>query len=289
MRIEGITTCSQKGAKIVNLTKIACVPRSVYYYQQNTAKRKKKDALVLIEIQKLPELIQKTYGSKRMAKEFLSQGITYNHKRLARIRKIANICSMIRRRKFPKDYYKTIKENKVNIPQNILARNFSASKPMEKLVADITYFKSKEGWLYLNGILDLYNGEIVSYSLSKNINEALALDSVKHLCSTHSLRDTLLHTDQGSTYIGKNYRKQLQDLEIKQSMSRRGNCWDNACMEQFFGTLKSETIYLKTKDVLLSAKELVKMITEYIMFYNNKRIKKSLGWLSPVHFRELNA
>ena len=273
----------------MNLTKASGIPKSVYYYQLNYAKQKKKDALVLMAIKKLPENIQDTYGSKRMAKEFQLQGVRYNHKRLARIRSEYNISSKIRRRKFPKGYYRTLKENKANVPRNILARDFKASMPMEKLVEDISYFKVREGWLYFNGILDLYNGELVSHSYSKNIDENLAIDTVKKLSETHSLDGTLLHTDQGATYIANEYRKALKNLGLIQSMSRRGNCWDNACMEQFFGTLKAETIYLEKKGTLLTASELIIKIDTYIVFYNNVRIKKKLGWLSPVQFRKLSA
>jgi putative transposase len=281
--------CSENGARIVNLVKVSGIPKSVYYYQRNNVKKQNKDALVLMDIKMLPQRIQNTYGSKPMSKEFLSHGVRYNHKRLARIRKEHGIASKIRRRRFPKEYYKTLRENKANVPRNILERNFKASRPMEKLVADITYFKVIGGWLYLNGILDLYNGELISHSFSRNIDEILAIDSVNKLRDNQLLSGALLHTDQGSTYIGKKYRKLLEDYGVTQSMSRRGNCWDNACMEQFFGTLKCETIYLEKKQALLPAAELIKKLDEYIYFYNNTRIKKKLNWLSPVKFRELAA
>lgn len=273
----------------MNLSYASGVSKSVYYYQKDNSIRSNKDALVLMNIQRLPQLIQKTYGSKRMAKELISYGITYNHKKLARIRKEHSISSKIRRHKYPKDYYKTLKADRAHVPMNVLDRNFESPQPMEKLVADITYFKAREGFLYLNAILDLYNGEIVSYSFSRNIDEALAIDSVRKLSLNHSLNGTLIHTDQGSTYIGAMYQKLLEDSGMTQSMSRRGNCWDNACMEQFFGTLKCETIYLDDVQALQSTAELITMVDDYIYFYNNDRIKKKLGWRSPVQFREFTA
>lgn len=273
----------------MNLIKVSGVPKSVYYYHKTSAKRKTKDDLVIMDIERLSVKIQDTFGSKRMSQELRSHGVIHNHKKIARIRKENGISAKIRIRKHPKGYYKTLKDNKENVPKNILKRDFKATEPMKKLVADITYFKVIGGWLYLNGILDLYNGELVSYTFSRNIDEVLALDTVNKLKNDHSLCRSLIHTDQGSTYIGTKYRNLLIEYGVVQSMSRRGNCWDNACMEQFFGTLKCETIYLEKKQALLPAAELIKILDSYIYFYNNVRIKKKLGWVSPVKFRELAA
>jgi putative transposase len=270
----------------MNLCKVAGIPRSVYYYQITKAKQKKKDALVLSDIKNLPQIIQDTSGAKCIAKVLQSYGKKYNHKRIARIRKENGICSKIRRHKYPKNYYKGIKENKANLPKNILNREFTASRPLEKLVTDITYFKVRSGWIYLSCILDLYNGEIVKYSFSKNLDSNLAMDTMERLSVNHSLKGSLIHSDQGAVYGSKEYRKILEDCGAVQSMSRVGNCWDNACIEQFFRTLKCETIHLRRKSSLLTSKELIKLLDDQIYFYNNIRLKKKLGWLSPVKFRE---
>ena len=269
----------------MNLSKESGIARSVCYYRNKTTNKKEREELVLSDIKILPKETQNS-GSKVMSKFFKSLGIIHNHKKLSRIRKTNWIRSKIRKRKYPKDYYKTLEENREDIPQNILNRDFNAFKPMAKIVADMTYIRVMEGWLYLNSILDLYNGEIVSHSFSMNINEKLAIDSLNKLSAKYCLEGTLFHTDQGSPYLGKKYRDLLKDLGIVQSMSRRGNCWDNACMENFFGTLKCETIYLEKENKLLPAAKMIKKINDYIDYYNNVRIKKKLGWLSPVKFRE---
>jgi len=268
----------------MNLSKISGIARSVCYYRNKATNTKEIEEIVLADIKLLPKETQNS-GSKVMSKFFKSLGIIHNHKKLSRIRKANGISSKIRRHKYPKDYYKTLNENRENIPQNILNRNFNASKPMEKIVADMTYIRVMEGWLYLNSIFDLHNDEIVSRSFSMNINEELAIDSLNKLSTKYCLKGTLFHTDQGSPYLGKKYRKLLKDLGIVQSMSRRGNCWDNACMENFFGTLKCETIYLEKDNKLLPAAKMIKKINDYIDYYNNVRIKKKLGWISPVKFR----
>jgi len=270
----------------MNLCKESGIAKSVYYYRNDSVKKMEKDEIVLKDIKRLPKKIQNS-GSEFMSKIFLSFGITHNHKKLTRIRKENGISSKIRKRKYPKDYYETLKENKNNIPRNILNRNFKASKPMEKIVGDITYLRVQEGWLYLNSILDLFNDEIISHSFSMSNNEKLLISSIRKIHIKHSLKGVLFHTDQGSTYFGNKYRKLLDDYEVIQSMSRKGNCWDNACMEHFFGTLKCETIYLEDDNKLFPASMMIKMINDYIYYYNNVRIKKKLGWLSPVKFREL--
>jgi transposase InsO family protein len=170
------------------------------------------------------------------------------------------------------------------VAQNILNRDFIADKPLKKLCMDITYIpldKRSRSFLYMNAVKDLYNGEIIAYDLSLHNNTRLVDNTLKKLFRIGVSNECILHTDQGFQYTRKQYCSQLLDNNIIQSMSRRGNCWDNAPIENFFGHFKSELIYLvKTSDVL----ELTELIHQYIKFYNNERIQIKTG-MSPVEYR----
>ena len=188
----------------------------------------------------------------------------------------------IRRKRYPKNYYLTLKENPVELPDNVLARDFKSEGPMQKMVTDITYLPTNEGWVYMAAVMDLWNREIVSYRISRHMNLELVRDVVSQL---GSCRGALIHSDMGWTYTHPSYIRHLNNLGFRQSMSRKGNCWDNACMENFFGLMKSETI--RQSKELLSVDGMVKLIDDYIHWYNNRRIQKKLGYLSPVDFRKL--
>ena len=223
-----------------------------------------------------------------MAKALVNEGIaeTINHKHVARIMRIYGLNARIRRRRYPRNYYLTLKENSDTLPRNDLARNFKADRPFEKLVTDITYLPTTDGWLYLAAVKDLWNNEIVSHGFSRH----MGLDLVRRVVENIDFRgsdpkDSMLHSDMGWTYTNISYVSFLKELGIHQSMSRKGNCWDNACIENFFGLMKSETIR-QTKQ-LLTVDEMIKLIDDYIHWYNNQRIQKKLGYLSPVDFRKL--
>jgi len=169
------------------------------------------------------------------------------------------------------------------IAPNLLQRDFRAEKPDSKWATDITEFKLLGKKLYLSPIMDLFNGEIISYSLSKSpgfhqITEMLK-DAFQKIPDDSQL---ILHSDQGWQYQMKSYQKMLKDKGIRQSMSRKGNCYDNSVMENFFGILKSEFYYNQR---FSSVENFSKELSEYIDYYNNRRIKVKLKGLSPVQFR----
>ena len=219
-----------------------------------------------------------------MAKCLVSEGFAgrLNHKRVERVMGKFDLHAKIRRRRYPKNYYLTLKENPAELPGNVLSRNFSAEGPMQKLVTDITYLQTYEGWVYMAAVMDLWNREIVSYRISRHMSLELVRDVVSRL---GPCRGALIHSDMGWTYTHPSYIRHLKNLGFRQSLSRKGNCWDNACMENFFGLMKSETIR-QTKEIL-SVDGMIKLIDDYIHWYNNQRIQKKLGYLSPVDFRKL--
>jgi len=169
------------------------------------------------------------------------------------------------------------------IVPNILDRNFCADRPNSKWVTDVTEFNVHGEKLYLSPVLDLYNGEIVAYETQEDPKMPLVSEMLKKALSTLGRDETpLLHSDQGWHYQMASYQRQLAQRGLRQSMSRKGNCLDNAAMESFFGTLKSEYFYLNKFETV---KELEMGLKEYIHYYNNDRIKTKLKGLSPVQYR----
>lgn len=153
-------------------------------------------------------------------------------------------------------------------------------------MTDISYFKVKEGWLYLSAIKDLFNNEIVAFLCSHRCDAELATATLRQLRGRKHYVNALMHSDLGSTYVSHVFLEECNFQGFVKSFSRKGECWDNACMESFFGTVKSETGYYDSlKSGLLTYKEMERTLTDYMNRYNNKRIQQKLGWLSPVAFR----
>jgi transposase InsO family protein len=210
--------------------------------------------------------------------ELHNRGYVINHKTVQKLLKQLGLKCEIRRKK-----YRSYKGTVGKIAPNILKRNFAASKPNQKWVTDVTEFAVKDTKIYLSPILDLYNGEIISYNISLHPTFHQTLDMLdKAFEKIPDNSNLILHSDQGWQYQMKQYQARLKQKGIVQSMSRKGNCLDNSVMENFFGLLKTEMYYKHTFD---SAEHLIADIEEYIDYYNNKRIKSKLKGLSPVQYR----
>jgi putative transposase len=179
--------------------------------------------------------------------------------------------------------YRSYKGEVGKIAPNLLNRDFSATRPNQKWVTDVTEFSLYGQKLYLSPILDLYNGEIISYSISyrpvySQINEML----IKAFEKIPNDTNLILHSDQGWQYQMKNYRQALELKGIRQSMSRKGNCLDNAVVENFFGLLKTELLYLQKFN---SMAHFIQELYDYLDYYNNRRIKSKLKGMSPIEYR----
>ena len=269
--------------KISNLCRMAGVSRSGYYKwlkrPTQTTDRDKENKIIKEYILDLHKKYRGTYGRKRIC-IYLNNILPFcvNHKRVYRLMKELGIKSVIRK----KVYKRKFKISKV--ADNILNRNFTASKPLEKICMDITYIpindKSSK-FLYMNVAKDLFNGEIIAYDISSRNDTLLVQNTIDKLINMNLQNNCILHTDQGFQYTRKQYSSKLKKNGIIQSMSRKGNCWDNAPIESFFSHLKSELIYLiDSKD----PEEIIKLINDYIYFYNNERIQIKTG-MSPVEYR----
>ena len=217
--------------------------------------------------------------------ELRNRGYQINHKTVQRLMKtvqrlmkILGLKCMVRMKK-----YRSYKGQVGKIAPNLLQRNFKAEKSNQKWTTDITEFSLFGTKLYLSPILDMYNGEIVSYSISNApvLNQVMDMLD-KAFAKIPDNTQLIFHSDQGWQYQHKAYQQRLKDKGIRQSMSRKGNCLDNAVMENFFGLLKSELLYLRE---FSSLEEFQIELEKYIDYYNNKRIKSKLKGLSPVQYR----
>jgi transposase InsO family protein len=237
-----------------------------------------RDAELKEEIQAIYEEHEGRYGYRRICDELVNRGRHVNHKRVQRLMKILDLKCIVRMKK-----YRSYKGTIGKLAPNILERNFHAEHPNEKWVTDITEFKLFGEKLYLSPILDLYNGEIITYTVGSRPIYSLVSTMLDQAFNRLTDEDNLLiHSDQGWHYQMKHYRHSLKERGIKQSMSRKGNCYDNAVIESFFGIMKSEFLYLKEfKNIEHFKQELSK----YIHYYNNKRIKTKLKGMSPIQYR----
>lgn len=254
--------------------------RSSYYYYYHQQRHKAAD-----KYKEIKDLISSVYhahkgrlGYRRITLEIRNKGFVINHKTVLRLMKILGLKSLIRVKK-----YKSYKGEYGKTAPNILQRDFKAVRPNQKWATDITEFNVKGKKLYLSPVIDLFNGEIISYELSERPNFEQVVTMLKKSFKKIG-RDTnlILHSDQGWQYQMKQYHRLLKDKGITQSMSRKGNCLDNAVIENFFGIIKSELFYLEKFN---SVNQLKEEIIKYISYYNNDRIKLNLKGMSPVKYR----
>jgi len=218
------------------------------------------------------------YGYRRITLELNNRGIKLNHKTVCKLMNTIGLKCKVRMKK-----YRSYKGERGTIAPNILARDFKANKPNQKWATDVTEFSLFGMKSYLSPIIDLYNGEIVSYNITYRPTLDLVIDMVDAaLDNIDDNTNLILHSDQGWHYQHPNYRKRLKKKRVQQSMSRKGNCLDNAVIENFFGLLKSELLYLQEFN---SMEHFHQQVKEYIDYYNNDRIKVNLKGMSPVKYR----
>ena len=264
------------------LLKLAEMPRSTFYYHLKQSKKIDKYKEVKKEIFSIFHENKGRYGYRRITLELRNRGFIINHKTVYSLMKMMGLKSIQR----PKRRYNSYQGIIGKVVDNLLKRNFKAEKPNEKWATDVTEFKVNDEKLYLSPIVDLFNGEIISYNLSRHPVFKQVVDMLeKAFNKIPDDTNLILHSDQGWQYQMKQYQTMLENKGIRQSMSRKGNCLDNACAENFFGILKSELYYIKEKEYK-KIEELEKDIIEYIEYYNNRRIKSKLKGMSPVQYRE---
>ena len=249
--------------------------RSTFYYRISV--RPDKHASLCERIDGIYRRHKGRYGYRRVCETLRAEGVVVNRKTDARLMRRMSLSGIT-----PKRHYHSYKGEVGRIAPNVLDRDFAAAGPCEKLTTDISQFVIGGCKLYLSPVLDMWNGEIISYAVSRSPDMALVMKMLKK--AFRRMRDTagtLLHSDQGWHYQHTQYQHMLKDKGIVQSMSRKGNCLDNSVMENFFGMMKNELLYVNHFD---SMDDFKRQLADYIDYYNNKRIKLKLK-MSPVQYR----
>ena len=263
---------------LATLLKIAGLPRSTFYYQAKTHQRDDKNSDIEASIRDVYERHKGRYGYRRITAELHNLGLVVNHKKVQRLMKLLGLKSLVRPKK-----YKSYRGGLSSVAPNILARQFQANRPNLKWVTDVTEFNVRGDKLYLSPVMDLYNGEIVAYDTARTAQMPLVSNMLERALRKLGKHQTpLIHSDQGWQYQMPAYQSLLSQYGLTQSMSRKGNCLDNASMESFFGVLKSEFFYLSRFESIESLKT---GLSQYIHYYNHERIKTKLKGLSPVQYR----
>lgn len=263
---------------LVGLLKLAELARSTFYYQRKTLQAADKYEQLKGQIRKIFHSHKGRYGYRRITAGLRQLGHQVNHKTVQRLMGTIGLKSLVRPKK-----YRSFKGEVGRAAPNALQRRFNAKTANQKWVTDVTEFHVAGEKLYLSPVLDLYNGEIVAFETSQRPAFELVNSMLKKaLARLGPNEKPMLHSDQGWQYRMPAYQRQLQERQLVQSMSRKGNCLDNAAMESFFAVLKSEFFHLNRFD---SVDTLRKGLADYIHYYNHDRIKLKLKGLSPVQYR----
>ena len=256
--------------------------KSTYYYELKKVDAvKQRNCELMKEIQEIFNQNKGRYGVRRVYRELLNRGYRVNHKRVQRL---MHEMSLFGQR--PKEKYHSYKGEVGKIADNIINRDFSTTAPFQKWTTDVSQFSFPWGKCYFSPILDMNTNEIISYDLSLNPN----LKQISHMLDSAfekfpTVQGLIFHSDQGWQYQHALFRDTLKKHGVIQSMSRKGNCYDNSIMETFFGRLKNEMYYGFEKEYT-SFEEFEKAIAEYIDYYNNVRIQAKTKWMPPVKYRE---
>lgn len=242
------------------------------------SKRARHDTRLVTSIDKSFKASDRTYGARRIWRDVLEEGLACGLHRVERLMRLNALRARPRRRGAPKD-----DGERSQIAANILDRDFRATRPNQKWLADFTYIWTAEGWLYVAGVLDLFSRRIVGWSMKAERDASLVMDALMMAVGRRGKADALLHhSDQGSQYTSEQFQRLLADNGITCSMSRAGNVWDNSAMESFFSSLKTERTARKVYRTRNDAKA---DVFDYIeRFYNPRRRHSKLGYLSPMAF-----
>lgn len=260
------------------LLSIAQIPRATYYYHRKRKAMPDKYSSEKQEITRIYHENKGRYGYRRLTMQLRSRGFMLNHKTVQRLMKELGLVCRVRMKK-----YKSYKGEVGKIAPNLLERNFTAEKPNQKWVTDVTEFHLFGQKIYLSAVLDLYSRDIVSHTISSRPLLSMVTKMLnKAFAQIPDDTQLIFHSDQGWHYQHKKYQRLLMEKGVIQSMSRKGNCLDNAVIENFFGLLKSELLYLQEFE---SVEHFVAELTDYLDYYNNRRIKEKLKGLPPALHR----
>jgi putative transposase len=274
---------NQEIFKIRRMCHVFSVSSSGYYdwCRRGKSQHQLEDERLESDIKSFFEEGRKTYGTRRIKDDFAAQGEQISRPRIARLMKKQGLVV-----KTKKKFKNTTDSNHERpVAENLLNREFSVEAPNQVYTGDITYIWTDEGWLYLAVVLDLFSRQVVGWSMSARMKAQLVVSAMTMACERRSPdKGLMFHSDRGSQYASAKYQKLLEDREFVCSMSRKGNCWDNAPSESFFRTLKTELVHhyrFRTRQEAMDA------IFEYIeVFYNRQRKHSTLGYINPTAYEQ---
>ena len=264
--------------KLSLLFEVSGLPKATYYYYVKRMNTPDRYSEIKEQITAIYGVNRGRFGYRRITLELRNQGHRINHKTVRKLMKSMGLVCKVRMKK-----YHSYKGEVGKVAPNLLERNFEADTPNQKWVTDVTEFSLFGEKLYLSPVLDLCSRDLVVYTIAERPSLSMVTDMVgRAFESLQDGTDLILHSDQGWQYQHRQYQGMLKDKGVRQSMSRKGNCLDNAVMENFFGLLKSELLYLQDFD---SLEHFRAELIEYLDYYNNRRIKAKLKGLTPAHHR----
>ncbi|WP_435250622.1 IS3 family transposase (plasmid) [Vibrio sp. nBUS_14] len=272
---------------ISRMAKVFRVSRSGFYYwvenRHKAIQRETERQKIDIKVKEAFDVSKERDGSRRIQKELAESGDNHNVKTIAASMKRQDLVAKAAR----KFKCTTDSKHKMPVAPNLLAQDFNATAPNQKWAGDITYVATSEGWLYLAVIIDLYSRQVIGWSMNTRMTASLVCDALSMALFRRGFPEQVItHSDRGSQYCSKDYRDLISNYNLRQSMSRKGNCWDNACVESFFHSMKVEAIQYEP---IMTREQMRQTIFEYIeVDYNRTRRHSALGYLSPMNFEKQN-
>lgn len=269
------------GWPVAVMCRVLEVTTSGFYAWRKRApsRRKREDQRLKVHVRATFSRSRKTYGAPRIHSELRDAGEAVSRKRVARLMREEGIAARKKRR-----FVATTQSGHgLQTPPNVIARDFKANAPNEKWAGDITYLKTADGFVYLATMMDLFSRRIIGWALSDSLETSVAARALEMALTTRHLEGPLVHhTDRGVQYASTEYRRRLEERRVTSSMSRKGDCWDNAVAESFFSTLKTEVGPVLHGGA--SRTEVRSAVVDYLEFYNSQRRHSTLGYVSPLQY-----
>ena len=276
MRYWSIDQLEQKAEEVASLCRLLEVSRSGYYAARRRAREPARVCPVTTQLQAAFAASGRSYGSRRLRLDLHARGIRVGRYRIRRLMRMNGIRPVWK----PKFIHTTDSNHTLPIAGNVLDRQFRPATVNAAWVADITYIRTRRGWLYLAAVMDLFSRKIIGWAMAPNMPAELVCSALQMaIAQRNPAPGLIVHSDRGSQYASDPYRALLARHELRASMSRKGNCWDNAVMERFFLNLKMERVWQRD---YANPAEAIRDVADYIVgFYNNVRLHSTLGYLPP--------
>jgi len=281
MNYRLVQQLQQKAVPVQHSCRVLAVSRAGYYAARQRARRPRPVCATSVRLQSLFEASGRCYGSRRLQGALTTQGIRIGRYRVRSLMRVHQL-KPVWKRKF---VHTTDSKHALPVFDNVLNRQFTPAAANQAWVADITYIRTRSGWLYLAAVLDLYSRKVVGWAMAPNMPAELVCSALQMaLCQRQPAPGLIVHSDRGSQYASQDYRELLDRYGLQGSMSRKGNCWDNGVMGRFFLNLKMERVWRRD---YANHQEAINDVTDYIVgFYNSQRLHSTLGYLPPNVFEQ---